>query len=162
MSFFKKLFGKQNDNSKSDSGPMPTRRLNLQFAPIPENGHRLAQQFADAVRQNENIELDYSIGTLDFVDKFLQRFKNEGLTVNDFGETIFVAGSYVGQVMINNDKGIWIKPEDANLPVDLAMMPMVVKLPNGTIVDPITKAFKRFHNGPIDSIEYFYHVFAKH
>jgi hypothetical protein len=161
MSFFKKFFGRQDSNPKPDGGPMPTRALNLPFAPTPENGVTLAQQFADAVRMNENIELDYSVGTLKFVDEFLQRFRNEGLTVNDFAETIFVAGSYVGQVMISNNNGGWIKQESTDLPDGVTMMPIVVKLPNGTIADPIAKAYKRFHNGAIDSIEYFYEVFTK-
>ncbi|WP_290796517.1 hypothetical protein [Flavihumibacter sp. UBA7668] len=40
------------------------------------------------------------------------------------------------------------------------MMPIVVKLPNGNIVDPIAKAFKRFHYGEAESIHYFYHFFT--
>ena len=160
MSFFKKLFGGQGKKSKPDNGPMPTRGLNLAFTPIPDNGEKFAQQFADAVKKNENIELDYSVGTLEFVDKFLQRFSDEGLSVNDFAETIFVAGSYVGQVMIRNNNGTWIRQEEANLPEGISMMPIVVKLPNGNITDPIAKAFKRFHYGDTDNIKYFYQVFT--
>jgi hypothetical protein len=160
MSFFKNLFGKR-DHKKPDKGPMPTRGLNLQFTPAPENGHKFAQQFVDAVKNNDKIELNYSIGTLEFVDKFLQRFSDEGLTVDDFAETIFVAGAYIGEVMIKNNDGIWLKQEDANLPNGVTMTPIVVKLSNGNITDPIAKAFKRFHYGEIDSIIYFYHLFAK-
>ena len=40
------------------------------------------------------------------------------------------------------------------------MMPIVVKLPNGNVVDPIAKAFKRFYYGEPDSIMYFYQVFT--
>ncbi len=40
------------------------------------------------------------------------------------------------------------------------MMPIVVKLPNGNICDPIAKAFKRFHYGDIDNVKYFYQTFA--
>ena len=160
MSFLKKLFGGQDKKSKPDNGPMPTRALNLAFTAVPDNGEKFAQQFADAVKKNENVELDYSVDTLGFVDKFLQRFSDEGLTVNDFAETIFVAGSYVGQVMIRNNNGIWIRQEEANLPAGISMMPIVVKLPNGNITDPIAKAFKRFHYGEIDNIIYFYQVFT--
>lgn len=139
---------------------MPTRALNLAFTPIPDNGFEFAKQFVEAVKQNDKKELDYSVDSLNFIDTFLQRFSDEGLTVNDFAETIFVAGSYIGQVMIYNNNGVWIKQEDANLPNGITMMPIVVKLPNGNITDPIAKAFKRFHNGEIDNIQYFYKVFT--
>ncbi|HYV93881.1 MAG TPA: hypothetical protein VE978_19040 [Chitinophagales bacterium] len=156
MGFFGKIFGGEKDN-----GPTPTRALNLQFSVTPENGERFAMLFQEAVQKNDNTELNYSVDTLDFVDNFLQRFKDEGLTVNDFAETIFVAGCYVGQVMINNNNGQWIQQEDAGLPTGITMMPLVVKLGEGRVADPITKAFKRFHNGEIDSVRYFYHVFTK-
>lgn len=160
MSFLKKLFGGQDKKPKPDNGPMPTRGLNLSFTPTPDNGEKFAQQFADAVKRNENVDLDYSVDTLEFVDQFLQRFSDEGLSVNDFAETIFVAGSYVGQVIIRNHNGIWIRQEEANLPEGASMMPIVVKLPNGNITDPIAKAFKRFHYGDTDNIKYFYQVFT--
>jgi hypothetical protein len=159
MSFLKKLFGKKG-NDKPEAGPMPTRALNLQFTLTPDNGHRFAQQFVDAVKNNEKVELNYSIETLEFVDKFLQRFRDEGLTVNDFAETIFVAGAYVGEVMIRNNDGKWLRMEDANLPDGITMTQIVVKLPNDNITDPIAKAFKRFHYGDSDNVTYFYHVFT--
>lgn len=50
------------------------------------------------------------------MDEFLQKFNDEELSVNDFAETIFVAGSYVGQVMIKNNGGLWIAQGEAKLP----------------------------------------------
>ena len=92
MSFFKKIFGKAENKSTQAPGPMPTRGINFKYPPIPENGPKIAQQFVDAVKDNEELELDFLADTLDFVDEFLQRFSEEGLTVNDFAETITVAG----------------------------------------------------------------------
>ena len=158
MGIFDKLFGSKKKDD--DIGPMPTRKLNFQFLPTPDNGLNFAEQFRSAVKSNENINLDFSIETLKFVDEFLQRFRDEGLTVNDFAETIFVAGCYVGQVMATNNGGVWIRQEDAKLPDGVTMMPLVIKLPNGIITDPIAKAFKRFYNGEVDSITYYYQVFT--
>lgn len=158
---FRNLFGNKDRSNKPDNGAIPTRKLNLQFPPTPDNGQKFAQQFVEAVKKSDHIELDYSIEKIEFVDEFLQGFKDEGLTVNDFAETIFVAGAYVGQVMIVNNNGTWISQEDANLPSGVTMMPIIVKLSNGNITDPITKAFKRFHNGDIDNIKYFYQVFTQ-
>lgn len=157
MGLFDKLFG---GKKKDESGPMPTRNLNFQFTPTPDNGLNFAELFRGAVKANENIDLDFTVETLKFTDSFLQRFRDEGLTVNDFAETIFVAGCYVGQVMVQNNGGEWIKQEDANLPSGVTMMPIVIKLPNGTITDPIAKSFKRFYNGEAESIPYYYHVFT--
>jgi hypothetical protein len=160
MSIFNKLFGKGKNTKNNESGPMPTRAMNFPFSLIPENAEKFANQYKNAVKENENIDLDYSVDSLKFVDNFLQRFRNEGLSVNDFAETIFVAGCYAGQVMIINNQGQWIKELEVNLPEGVKMMPIVVKLPNGKICDPIGKAFKRFYNGEVDSIPYFYHVFT--
>ena len=160
MNFFKKLFASAGKKSAPDTGPTPTRNINLPFLPIPENGPKFAQQFVDAVSKNEHKRLDFGVNTLDFVDSFLQRFSDEGLTVNDFAETIFVAGAYVGEVMIKNNNGIWIKQEEANLPEGVSMTPILVKLPNGSIVDPVAKAFKRFYYGASEDLKYFYQVFT--
>lgn len=157
MGLFNKLFG---GKKRDDSGPMPNRNLNLQFDMTPDNGLNFAEQFREAVQSNENLDLDFSVDTLNFTDNFLQRFRDEGLTVNDFAETIFCAGCYIGQVMVHNNGGKWIKQEDANLPDGVKMMPLVIQLPNGTITDPIAKAFKRFYNGAGDGIPYYYQVFT--
>jgi len=47
-----------------------------------------------------------------------------------------------------------------NMPEGVSMMPIVVKLPNGNIADPIAKVFKRFHYGDTENIKYFYQVFT--
>lgn len=154
MSTFKNFFGKKEETPKQ---VFPNRGLNLQLEPIPENGKALSEFFCGAVKENEGLELDYSIDTLNFVDQFLDNFSKE-LNVDDFAETIFVAGCYSGQVMIENANGQWIKQEDANLPGGVNMMPIVVKLPNGAVCDPIAKAFKRFANGETDNLIYFYQV----
>jgi hypothetical protein len=156
MGIFDKLFVAK----KKSNGYMPTRKLNFQFDLIPENGSSLSEQFRNAVKSNENINLDFSEKTLEFVDTFLQKFKDEGMTVNDFAETIFVAGCYVGELFVKKNRATWIKQEEANLPNGITMMPIVIRLQNGTVTDPIAKAFKRFHNGNEDNLSFYYQVFA--
>ncbi|HZY38056.1 MAG TPA: hypothetical protein VFE53_15480 [Mucilaginibacter sp.] len=157
MSFFKNIFGAKRNGQTS---PFPTRTLNLKFTIAPENGANFANQYVNAVKTQDKIELDYSAVSIDFADKFLQRFRDEGLTANDFAETIFVCGCYVGEVMARNNFGKWIKQEDANLPEGVTMASIVIRLSDGTVCDPISKAFKRFHNGEVDSVAYFYQVFT--
>ena len=157
MSFFKKVF---RSKPNAETSPFPTRTLNLQFTIDPENGGNFANQYVSAVKTQDKIELDYTADSIDYVDKFLQRFRNEGLTVNDFAETIFVCGCYVGEVMATNNFGKWIKQEDANLPEGITMASIVIRLLDGTVCDPISKAFKRFHNGEVDNVAHFYQVFT--
>jgi hypothetical protein len=160
MKFLERFFG-SGKKKKTDTSPMPTRQLNLAFSMTAEYGSSFAKQFAGVVKKNEQLELNYSPATLDFVDEFLQRFSDEGISVNDFAETIFVAGAYVGEVMVKNNGGVWINQQEVQLPPGVSVMPIIIRLPNGTVVDPITKAFKRFHFGSVDSVRYFYDVFTK-
>lgn len=161
MGIFKKFFGQRSKKAIPPDNVFPSRSLQLQYPVTPGNGSLLAQVFVDAVKQIENRYLDFSAGTVEFVDSFLQRFHDEGLRVDDFAETIFVAGCYVGEVMAKNNGGHWIDSSNLDLPGEVTMSPIVIKLANGNVSDPIAKAFKRFSNGEVDNLGYFYHVFTK-
>jgi len=157
MSLFSKLFG---HGSKKAESPFPTRPLNLVYEIIPENGQKFAKQFSEIFQKVEGIELDYSPASISLVDNMLQTRRSEGLSVDQFAETIFTAGCYVGQVIVNNNPSKWIREEDANLPEGISMSSIVIKI-GDTVCDPIAKAYKFFFNGSIDSLEYFYFVFTK-
>jgi hypothetical protein len=140
---------------------LPTRAMKFPYPPEPAFGAKFAENFVEVVKENDDVELDYSIDSIQFIDIFLKDFKNEGLSVDDFAETIFKAGCYVGEVMVRHSFGIWINQEDAELPAGIEMMPIVIKLPNKHICDPIVKAFKRFSNGDMDNLSYFYSSVTK-
>jgi hypothetical protein len=158
MSLFGKFFSR--NNQKQNGNPFPTRPLKLQHTISPENGERFARQFYEAVKNIEKIELDYSPSSIEFVDNFLQRFKDKGLTVDQFAETIFTAGCYVGQVFVTNNSAYWIRKEDGLLPNGIQMSEIIVKVDEKTVCDPISKSFKRFYYGDIDNLAYFYSVFT--
>lgn len=147
-------------STKAPANPMPQRTLNLQYEILPENAAAFAEQFVDIIRNNERVGLNYTIGTLVFVDDFLERFNKKGVPLDKFAETIFVAGCYVGQVMIFNHGGEWIKEADANVP-NVPLSPLVVRLSNGLIADPLTQAFKRFTKGKSESLMMFYHALTQ-
>lgn len=138
--------------------PFPKRQLRLQFPPSPQVMHFFAQQYVEVVLQNDKYQLDYSVPSVQFVDAFLQRFRDAGITAQNFAETIFVAGAYVGQVMVKQAGGTWVTSAEADPAVAGSMMTVVIRLPNGAFVDPFSKAFKRFHNGKSDELAYFYSV----
>lgn len=153
MKFFGRLI-----NMFNREDPFPKRQLRLQYPPSPQVMHLFAQQYVDVVRQNDRFQLDYSVASIKFVDAFLQRFRDAGITAHNFAETIFVAGAYVGQVMVQHAGGQWVSSQEAGPTVAGNMMTVVIKLPNDTYTDPISKAFKRFHNGKSDELQYFYQV----
>ena len=82
MSFFKKLFGGQDKKPKpdGDAGPMPTRTLNFQFSITPDNGHKFAQQFVDAVTAGLN-EVEMDGNDLFLISKSLLKYLGNGKDV---------------------------------------------------------------------------------
>lgn len=146
MGFFNNLFG----NKKAD--PVPKRPLRLQFTPAPDNAHLFAQQYVDVVKNNDHFQLDYSLESADFVDHFLQRFADAGITSTNFAETIFVAGAYVGQTMVLHRGAQWIYSQGLQTSGQ-RLMPVVLLLPNGNITDPITQAFRRFSFGKKENLK---------
>ena len=157
MSLFSKLFGQ---GSKKEESPFPSRPLKLVYEIIPENGEKFAKQFSEIFKKVEGIELDYSPASIALVDNMLETRRGEGLSVDDFAETIFTAGCYVGQVIVNNNPSKWIREEDANLPEGIRMSAIIIKIGN-TVYDPVSKAYKRFFNGSIDNLDSFYAVFTQ-
>jgi len=157
MRFFQKRFHKKNSPSNL---VFPIRPLNLQLEPIPENAKGLGKFFRDAVKDIEGVDLNYEIDTLIFVDDFLARMSKE-IPMNDFAETIFTAGCYSGQVIVQNLDCTWIKQDDAGLPEGISMMPVVIKTSEGGVFDPIAKAYKRYADVNTNSLSHFYTVIAQ-
>ncbi|RYG50841.1 MAG: hypothetical protein EOO01_09780 [Chitinophagaceae bacterium] len=159
MNFIKKLFG---GSAKSkDTELMPARPLKLQFPLVPASAPEFAKQFVEIIRNNEQLGLNYSVGTLAFVDKFLDRFKREGITMDRFAETLFVAGCYVGQTMLANAGGTWIPDTESGLPPNIKTSPMLIRLANGLVADPVNQTFKRFSLGESESLMGFFHAFTQ-
>lgn len=156
MSLLKNIFGKKETPKKI----FPSRGMNLKVPPIAENGKELSSHFIDAVKDIEELELNLEPDSLSYVDEFLDHYSKEN-DVDAFAETIFIAGCFVGEIMVHNARGKWINSADANLPEGVNMMPMIIQLPNGTVCDPIARAFKRFGNGADDDLVFFYKVFIK-
>ena len=137
----------------------PYLSLRLPYPPIAENGSAFAQLFHDSALDINDVDLDYSAASLEWVDGFLQRQHDEGLTMADFAETVFVAGCYVGEVLCRQAGGHWVDRDtlDPHGAGSLGM-PILVSLPHGTTANPVGKAVKRFEGDPTDNLMYFYKV----
>lgn len=137
--------------------------LRLQHPPTPENAAALAQLAVDAAQNVDSIELDYSPQSLKDVDGILGKFHSERLSPDQIGSTIFSFGCYVGEVLVRHQGGVWKMPEQSiwsRLGFAKTNM-MIVETPNGSVWNPIGKAFKMLENGQEDSVSYFYDVVAK-
>lgn len=149
--------------TRKEENIYPSRVLNLQYEIYAVNAYRFAEQFKEAVKKIENLELDYSVKSIELVDSFLEKFKKEGLKVNDFAETIFLAGCYVGEVFVKNEKGTWIDARDfvQHFPPGFSPTSILLKVGESKFADPIVKAYKRFSLGESENLTYFYDVFSK-
>jgi hypothetical protein len=123
----------------------------------------LAELAVTAARNVDKVELDYSPQSLTAVDRILESFHREGLKENQIGETVFSFGCYVGEVLVRHNRGVWKIPTRTALSRILRGREsmMVVELPDGTVCNPIGKAFKLLENGKTESVAYFYQLFAR-
>jgi hypothetical protein len=134
-------------------------RLNLQYPPTPENAPALAAIVVKAARDISNADLDYSAESLSHVDEIIEEFRQRGLTSEQMAETIFSFGCYVGEVLVRNAGAKWRNASETSMG-PFSGSPLVIELPDRRFCNPIGKAFKRLRNGDVDSLVYFYHVFA--
>jgi hypothetical protein len=127
----------------------------------PKNAALFAADAVESVKKFHHIALDYSVGSLRHIDKILQEYHAEGVTVDGLWLTLFFYGCYAGEVIVRNNRGArWISLPDDSYESELDTG-MVVQLASGTVVNPIGKAEKRLLNGEIDSLESFYEAFVE-
>ncbi|WP_263118962.1 hypothetical protein [Cellulomonas sp. RIT-PI-Y] len=127
------------------------RGLSLPHPPRAEHAAALADSFVEAAQNIGGIALDYSTGSLRWVDDLLDSFGEPGSDL--VAETTYTAGCYVGEVLVRGHGYRWVDltPEQAQLFGFL----LVVTGPGGNTANPIGKAFKLVENGLEDSVAFF-------
>lgn len=131
--------------------------LRLPFPPVPERMADHAANLVKVVQKVDGIELDYRAGTLAEVDRLLGRFYDAGDDPDRMPETLFLFGAYIGEVIARANGGVWVHVADDH---PLGGGWPLVQLPDGHVLNPIGKAFKRAGNGPTESILYFAQALA--
>jgi hypothetical protein len=129
----------------------------LKYPPTPEHAARLAELTAQAARMTSEADLDFSVHSLNQVDRTIRRMRREAADIGQVTTTLFGFGCYVGEVLVRNIGGQWRLTQDSPLR-DLSRSPMVVELDEQQFCDPISKAFKRFLHAREDSLPHFYKV----
>jgi len=120
---------------------------------------RHAADIVALVRQIDGAELDYSVRSLEIVDRVLWQFHDAGDDAPRMAETVFRFGAYIGEVVVHTAGGSWVMLPDEH-PLGGAGWPMVQLGPEW-FVNPVGKAFKRVDNGASDSIGYFYRALVE-
>ncbi len=139
---------------------MRIRPLKLKRDVSPENAPLFAQDAVATTARITGDELDYSVASLAIVDRIIERIRSSGGTIDQYAETMFVFGCYVGEVFVRNASGRWVwTPEDS---LRVLGMRIVLDLPQQkSLCNPIAKAFKRLHNGVEENLPFFYSAFTR-
>jgi len=130
-------------------------RLKLRYPAIYSSARLhagLAVRLASAER---DIDLDYTPGSLDDVDWFIENVRERGLCSDEVPEALFVLGCYIGEVLVRGLRGEWFETA-RSAQKGLSQWPMVVVLPDRTAVDPIGIAFRRLELGSSEYIPALY------
>jgi hypothetical protein len=121
----------------------------------PAEARRMADQFVAMIQRKSGATLDYSPKSLTAVDLVVDQIKGTGTTADQASGMIYAIGCYVGEVFVQHAQGSWRSTAEMGM-TKVCSWPLVIALPNGTGLNPIGKAFKRFNNGPGDSLAFFY------
>ena len=121
-------------------------KLELRYPASPENALDHAQLAVEAAWEEFEVDLDYTPGSLEFVDAQIESLREDGLTAEDAAEALFVFGCYLGQVMVHSLSGRWMATARSPL-APISPWPMVVTLPDGSAWDPIGKVYMRLEVG---------------
>src|SRR5262245_25243972 len=125
------------------------------FPPSVDSAARLAAVCVLTIRDLHDVLLDYSPPTLHLIDEILENFRVEGRNPNEFTETLYTFGCYFGEVFVRSAGGIWVHAQDTLLRYN-AGYPLLVKLPNERLCEPIAKVFWRLTYGAQDHLPTYY------
>ena len=120
----------------------------------------LAQQFVDFTQSIEGIQLDYSVSSLERVDEIIEKMRREGLKVGDADRVLFIAGCYVGEVIVRHQPGKWVSAEESSVYAN-AGPTIILKFGSEQYTSPIGKVIKRLQNGEEDYLPFYYQMLAK-
>src|SRR3954471_24318929 len=90
-------------------------RLKLKYEPIPENASELASLIVASVMKVDNIALDFSEKSIEYVERIIDSFRRENVPVHQIGETLFCLGCYLGEILAKNDGGAWVSTASTDM-----------------------------------------------
>ncbi len=134
--------------------------MSLVYPPTPEYAPMFAVLARETAWQVSGIELDDTSKSLPLVERIVDRFRAQGKTHNDIPGTVFMFGCYVGEIFVREREAAWIEASKTPMRDHAGGVPILIELGTDTFCNPIGKVAKRLDNGDVDSLVYFYEVFA--
>jgi uncharacterized RDD family membrane protein YckC len=121
----------------------------------PENAHEAAAEAVQSSREELGIELDYSIESLETLDRILNDVHVSGRKSREMGGAVIIFGCYLGEVIIRKLGGKWLRAADAGFTAATGF-PIVLWLSENFSCNPLGKVAKRIDNGSEDSLPFFF------
>lgn len=131
-----------------------TAEQRLPYPPVAGNAARFAQGVVATARQVDGVQLDYSVASLEEVDRILGTYHDDGLDAAQVAGTVFAFGCYLGEVLVRHAGGTW-QDLDPRAGQQLGAA-IGVRMPDGSVADPVGQAFRRVEDGPGNSLPWFY------
>src|SRR4051812_12703106 len=125
----------------------------------PENAHEAAAEAVQSSREKLGIELDYSIESLETLDRILNEVHVSGRKSQEMGGAVLVFGCYLGEVILRKLGGKWLRAEDAGYAA-VTGFPIVLRLSEDLSCNPLGKVAKRIDNGSGDNLPFFFRTLS--
>jgi hypothetical protein len=135
-------------------------KLNLPYSPTPENAPKIAAFIVEQIKQNMNLDLDYSADSLKLIDSIIENIRQRDLSLEMVASDLFCFGCYVGEVFLKAATGQWKNTAETKVAA-VSGMPLVIEMSSGGIGNPIGKVFKCYENGSVDSLAYYFQAFSQ-
>jgi hypothetical protein len=131
----------------------------MSLLPTPDNAAKIAAMVVPFAEQNYQVTLDYGVESLGRVDAILDDLRRDQ-SFENLQPLLFAMGCYVGQVMVRNAGACWRVTEELGMG-EVASSPIAIRVRDGRGCNPVGKVYKRFQNGPEESVASFYHVMTQ-
>ena len=126
----------------------------MELTPTPDNASEIGAMAVPFVESNYGATLDYGVYSLRQIDSILDDLRRDQ-KFEDVQPVLFSIGCYVGEVLVRRAKGRWCRSANTATGA-VASAPIVIQMPSGRGCNPIGMVYRRFANGPQDSIASFY------
>lgn len=146
--------GKAGSSVSAGSRGADGQGLRLSHPADPTHAPDLATHAVEVLQAVVQHQLTYDLADLPVVDAFVGTLGKRAGGVDKAAELIFELGCFVGEVMVRRAGGDWEELDAATSQTFGATMG--VRLPNGTLCNPIGKVFRRARGESDDSLADFY------
>jgi hypothetical protein len=131
----------------------------MSLVPTPDNAARIAAMVVPFAEKNYGVVLDYGVESLRQLDGILDDLRRDQ-SFENLQPLLFAMGCYVGQVLVKNAGACWRVTGDLGMG-EVASSPIAIRVRDGRGCNPVGKVYKRFQNGPEDSLALFYNVMTQ-